>query len=72
MSKKPAEKKETPVQQPAVPQWIEQMHQYYQQHGYYRGADVQRVLGDPAGSVKGETTEVVVTNSHPKRWLVVG
>ena len=65
--------KEFAVQQPAVPLWIEQMHQYYQSNGCFRASDVQRVLGDPAASVRGSAPEGVFPGFTPaKRALVKG
>lgn len=63
---------EIAVEQPAVPQWIEAMHQYYQSNGYYRGADVQRVLGDPTASVKGEATESATFHFGPGKRALAG
>lgn len=35
-----------------VPEWVKEMHAYRNQHGFYRPADVFRVLGDPQKRVE--------------------
>lgn len=33
------------------PQWVQDMHEYFREHGFYRAEDLHRVLGDPRESV---------------------
>jgi|SwirhirootsSR2_FD_contig_21_39941559_length_268_multi_3_in_0_out_0_1 hypothetical protein len=35
-----------------IPDWVRDMHAYRSRHGFYRPADVLRVLGDPAKRVQ--------------------
>lgn len=44
-----------PVQQeapPAIPAWVQEMHEHFREHGFYRAEDLQRVLGDPTVRVE--------------------
>jgi hypothetical protein len=46
------------MQQPSSgPAWIDDMHRYYAEHGRYRAADLNRLLGRP--EVRTEGTAVV-------------
>lgn len=49
------------------PEWVKQMHSYFQQNGSYRAEDLQRVLGDSRESVRTETT----ANSQLGACLIV-
>ncbi|HYD86771.1 MAG TPA: hypothetical protein VEA80_04805 [Vitreimonas sp.] len=40
-----------------IPVWVEDMHRYYCDHGYYRATDLNRVLGRPTESFRGRATE---------------
>lgn len=34
-----------------IPQWLKDMHEHYNEHGFYRPEDLERVLGDPTKGV---------------------
>ena len=49
--KKAINKKQAPEEQLieslSPPQWVQEMHKYFRENGFYRAEDLQRVLGDP-------------------------
>lgn len=49
------------------PKWVEEMHGYYQQNGFYRAQDLQRVLGDPREHVTLQTSDEEPINFTVKR-----
>jgi hypothetical protein len=51
MTKKSPAKAAHP-QPPSDPQWVVEMHEHFRRTGYYRTADLRRVLGDPRKSVE--------------------
>lgn len=50
LRKKPSPEKHLPEKSPP-PQWVQEMHNYFRENGFYRTEDLQRVLGDPRESV---------------------
>lgn len=58
MTKQPA-KGALPVHdQPTSPDWVNDMHDYFRNNGFFRAEDLRRVLGDPRDRVElGPTTE---------------
>lgn len=60
-TKKFPKKKHAPEKQASerspLPQWVEEMHRYFRENGFYRTEDLQRVLGDPRESVHIQASE---------------
>jgi hypothetical protein len=44
------------------PEWVNEMHEHFRKHGFYRAQDLQRVLGDPRESVELRATGVLPFN----------
>lgn len=40
------------LQQSPAAEWVQRMQKFYQEHGYYRAEDLQRLLGDPTKPVE--------------------
>ena len=50
-----------PAESPAdVPEWVQKMHHYYSENGFYRPKDLHRVLGD---SVDGASAPATIDTS---------
>jgi hypothetical protein len=52
---------------PASPQWTQDAQIHFQQNGFYRATDLQRVLGDPGASVSSVATADAGVNNIWKR-----
>jgi len=42
------------------PQWVTEMREHYRKHGWYRAADIIRLLGDPRKRVEVGTREALL------------
>ncbi len=49
--KKPVAKKLVAQAQDKTPEWVDSMHSFFGQNGFYRADDLRRVLGDPRDQV---------------------
>lgn len=74
MSRKPAPKRKskpvapTPQREQRTPEWVKDMHDYYQKTGLYRAEDLNRVLGDPRDQLIGEPTDgLLIACGIPKK-----
>ncbi len=73
MKRKFVLKKKRQIQPPSQheyrsPEWITDMHEYYQQTGLYRARDLNRILGDPREQVVGTATDgFLVACGIPKK-----
>jgi len=54
-----------PVTDTKNPGPVEEMHEFFQLHGYYRASDLNEVLGDPRGH-----TELDPPNNDPGNFLI--
>lgn len=55
------------VQHHEAPAWIAEMHRYYAEHGCYRAADLDRLLGRPGVYTEGRAiTDFVGNGTHKK------
>jgi hypothetical protein len=73
MSRKSAPKKKKlvasfPQREQNAPEWVKDMHDYYQQTGLYRARDLNRILGDPRDQLVGEPNDgLLVACGIPKK-----
>lgn len=51
------------------PAWVQEAQIHFQQNGFYRAADLQRVLGDPGVSVASTAADELPVNHT---WKHVG
>ncbi len=54
------------VQRQDSPVWVADMHRYYAEHGYYRAADLDRLLGPPRGYTEGRAITDFAGNRYKK------
>jgi hypothetical protein len=51
---------------PSHESWVDDMHEHFSTHGYYRALDLQRVLGDPGEPVVAHVS-VGFGNNYPTK-----
>ena len=56
-----------PIAAPNEPGWVTEMRDYYKQNGFYRQADLGRLLGDPRESVRLTPDEKVQCAAGPEK-----
>ena len=57
----------TILSQMPASEWVTDMHSHFRANGYYRGEDIQRVLGDPRECVQIQTSELLPLSLITKR-----
>ena len=51
-----------PEENTELAQWVQQMHDHFREFGYFRAADLHRVLGDPRQHVEIKTEDDPAAN----------